>query len=230
MGKRPVFLPVASKHQLVKTVFVEFEWFPGFAKVQKRKSLDSLHTAAQCKLHIDKILDISSKSDEKVGELLSAFNLFFTTKKYELTMCVESAFQGSKVFSQGGPYQDLYNGTAREAKKDPRIRSSGYLKGFRFFGQEWPLEPKTAFYDWLYINALKKNQTLANEIKPFQGFTDIEFNPQRSINCQAYAAALYMGLERSNLLEAATSSKENFIDIIRGMDVSNAHENYTEVQ
>ena len=42
----------------------------------------------------------------------------------------------------------------REAKKDPRIRESGKLIGFDFEGKEWPLEPKTAFYDWLYASSL----------------------------------------------------------------------------
>ncbi len=29
---------------------------------------------------------------------------------------------------------------------------------FSYFGQEWPLVPKTAFYDWLYLTALCSHQ------------------------------------------------------------------------
>lgn len=42
----------------------------------------------------------------------------------------------------------------RDAKRDPRLQASGRLTGFRFNGSSFPLEPKTAFYDWLYINAI----------------------------------------------------------------------------
>ncbi|KZK86989.1 hypothetical protein PsAD13_00256 [Pseudovibrio sp. Ad13] len=225
MANRPVFLPVLAKDILVKTVFVEFHWFPGFAKSQKKKSLESLHASATQRLNTKKILDISSKSDERLGELLSAFNLKFTTKKYNVEMCVESAFQGSKIFEKGGPYQDLYNADARTAKKDQRLRSSGRLTGFRFFGINWDLEPLTAFYDWLYINALTKNPSLADEIKYYDAFTDIEFNPQKSINCQAYSAALYRALEQRNLLSDATSSPASFLDILRNYTPSNVREN-----
>ena len=78
---------------------------------------------------------------------------------------------------------------------------------------DWPLDPQTAFYDWLYINALRQNKDLAETIMLYDGFSDIEFNPDKSINCQAASAALYKSLIERNLLEEAMTSPANFIRI-----------------
>jgi hypothetical protein len=104
---------------------------------------------------------------------------------------VETAFQSSKVFENGGPYIDLLEGTSKAAKKDIRLKTSGKLTQFKFFNRNWELEPKTLFYDWLYINALSLNEGLKNEIINYTAFSDIEFNPEKSINCQA-KSAVYM--------------------------------------
>ena len=170
---------------------------------------------------------MSSKSHEELGIALSAFNLTFTTIKYNRTTSVECAFQGSKVFEHGGPFFDIFDMTSREAKKDERIRSSGRLIGFRFFGVEWELEPQTAFYDWLYINALKKLPHLTEQLLDYPAFTDIEFNPERSINCQAYSVALYISLHKRGLLEKAISSKEAFLHIVGNAPICNAREDET---
>jgi hypothetical protein len=34
----------------------------------------------------------------------------------------------------------------------------------------------------------------------YQAFTDIEFNPEKSLNCQAYSAALYLSMVKNNIL------------------------------
>ena len=113
-------------------------------------------------------------------------------------------------------------GTSRQTKGDERIQSSGRLLGFRFFGAEWELEPLTAFYDWLYINALRKQPDLVERVVQYSAFTDIEFNPTRSINCQAYSAALFMSLVNRGLIEYATSSKAAFLETVRSAVVNNA--------
>ena len=59
----------------------------------------------------------------------------------------------------------------------------GAFTGFSFLGSDWGLEPQSAFYDWLYINALLSRQDLAEQVTDYSAFTDIEFNPERSINC-----------------------------------------------
>lgn len=227
MAERPIFIPATEGSALVRTTHVEFQWFPGMSVVQKQKSVDSLHAAAIALPGINRVLEVSSKSRESLGVALSAFNLSFTTIKHSRTFSVECAFQGSKVFELGGPYVDIFGMTSREAKKDERIRTSGRLTGFRFFNTDWGLEPQTAFYDWLYINALKKQPTLSEQLLDYSAFTDIEFNPERSINCQAYSVALFVSLNQRNLLDEATSSKEAFLRTVSNAAISNARQDET---
>lgn len=229
MAERPIYLPRKDGPLLVKTEMVSFQWFPGMAISQKQKSIASLHEAAVSRDLCHHPLEISSKSPISTGVALSAFNLGALTQKSRRPFTVETAFQSSKVFELGGPYRDLLHATSREAKKDPRIQESGRLVMFDFFGESWALEPKTAFYDWLYINTLVKNETLVDELVNYDGFTDIEFNPEKSINCQAYSLALFKSLAARDLLAEALTSRENFIEIVSTRMVSNAHES-TEVQ
>src|SRR5262249_52261698 len=151
MARRPVFRPVLSGPPFVEEVILDFDWYPGFAKSQAQKSIASLHAAAQEK-GLGPVLEISSKSDTALGVALSAFNLMLQFG--DRSMSVEVAFQGSKVFEHGGPFHDLYSASSRDAKTDERLRSSGQLIGFNLLGDEWPTEPRTCFYDWLYIKAL----------------------------------------------------------------------------
>ncbi len=118
----------------------------------------------------------------------------------------------------------------REAKKDKRLLTSGRLTGFKFFGKEWELEPRTAFYDWLYISALKKRTELSEQVIEYSAFTDIEFNPERSINCQAYSAALYVSLFKLGILNEAVASKESFLETIKSATISNALQKDTTQQ
>ncbi|MCS3833445.1 hypothetical protein HNP10_002206 [Aeromonas veronii] len=227
MAERPLFIPSIDGKILVKTEHVTFQWFPGMSVSQKQKSVDSLHTAASSMLGGENILEVSSKSRNELGVALSAFNLTFTTLRHQRTFSVECAFQGSKVFEHGGPFTDIFEMTSREAKRDERLRSSGRLIGFRFFGCDWGLEPQTAFYDWLYINALHKQPYLTEQLLSYSAFTDIEFNPERSINCQAYSLALYVSLYRRNLLEQALSSQHQFLSLISNSITSNARQDDT---
>ena len=201
MAKRPIFTPNFSDFPYVKEVDIEFRWYPGFAKSQLQKSIVSLHKAAEDK-GIAPILEISGKSTSALGVSLSAFNLPLKTPNGQ-TVSVECAYQGSKVFENGGPYQDLYSVSSRAAKTDERLRNSGKLIAFDFFGEDFPIDPPTAFYDWLYLTALwqKKPNLAKEELEPFEGFSDIVFNPQRSFNCQAHAAALFVSLSKEGLLD-----------------------------
>jgi len=229
MAERPVFIPKADGPVLVKTEKVSFQWFPGMAVSQKQKSIAALHSAAVDAGLCRKPLEVSSKSPVATGVALSAFNLGSRTQKAQRAFTVETAFQSSKVFEQGGPYRDLLYATSREAKKDQRLRQSGRLLRFDFFGDQWALEPKTAFYDWLYINTLVKNEELVLELVSYDGFTDIEFNPERSINCQAYSLALFKALQMRDLAAKALSGREAFLSIVSSVPISTAHES-THVQ
>ena len=165
-----------------------------------------------------KILEISSKSENPLGVALSAFNLMVKNKNGEDLFSVEAAFQASKVFEKGGPYTDLLYVSSKEAKKDKRLKTSGSIIGFNFQGEEFKSRPKTFFYSWLYINALISNKELAEAIMDFDAFTDIEFNPQKSLNCQAEAVALFVALKKNDLLEKALKDKNSFRQIVYFVD------------
>ena len=213
MALRPVFVPITDDIGVTEEL-VDFKWSPGMAVVQKQKSIRSLHEAA-IELGVTSLLEVSSKSENELGVKLSAFNLNIITKKNKQVFSVETAFQGSKVFEKGGPYVDLLKGTSKDAKKDIRLKESGNLTGFCFFGMDFPLRPRTYFYDWLYINALNKDEFLREEVLNYRGFTDIEFNPKKSINCQAYSVALFVSLEKAGLLKDALSTPDDFLEVVK---------------
>lgn len=211
MAKRPVFIPLSKPEHLVEEVQVEFVWNPGLAPTQKKKNVTALHVAAE-KKGLTPLLEVSTKSEELLGQRLSAFNLKINTKIGEIS--IEAAFQGSKVFEGGGPFTDIYELDSRSAKKDQRIKASGRLIQFIYFNQEWPLIPKTAFYDWLYLSALQPHQDYLKRLYIYKGFTDIEFNPEKSINCQARTCALLVSLLKLNALDTALKSQNDFINMI----------------
>jgi len=162
------------------------------------------------------ILEVSTKSDCILGQKLSAFNLQIETEDYGL-ISIESAFQGSKVFANGGPYIDIYEKDSLSAKRDERIKTSGDLKAFEFEGTIWELEPKSAFYDWIYSKALYLHvDYIKDNLIKYDAFTDIEFNPKKSINCQARTCAILVSLIKMDLLDDAMESPKDFIDIVYG--------------
>ena len=212
MAIRPVFV-VSDEQQLFIKENVEFQFFSGFSEQQKKKSINSLHQAYLNNNKTAKILEISSKSEAELGVKLSAFNLMITTKS-DKTFSVESAFQSSKVFEHGGPYKDLLLVSSRQAKKDDRLKNSGKLIAFQIDEKTFSTEPKTYFYNWLYINALHLHDDLSEKVLYYDAFTDIEFNPQKSINCQAEAVAIYISLHRQGLLKDALKGKDEFLEIV----------------
>ena len=212
MAERPIFLPSQGGPGFVRTLSLRMVWNPGFALVQKRKNIRALHEAAATAGH-SPLLEISTNSDQELGRQLSAFNLKVRSRQFG-EIALECAFQGGKVFERGGPYTDLYQAEPRDAKRDPRLQESGPLAGFVFEGRRFPLEPKTAFYDWLYISAIFPQREPLVSLCQYAGFTDIEFNPARSINCQARACALFVALTRGQLLDEAMSSETAFVRLL----------------
>lgn len=212
MAERPIFVPAPESSELVLEVFLPLKWNSGFAAVQKEKNIRALHEAASVAGYQD-ILEVSTKSDKQRGQHLSAFYLKVKMEHIG-EVPLECAFQGSKVFESGGPYIDLYCKDAREAKKDFRLRESGKLIGFEFDGLQWPLEPKTVFYDWLYANCIYEYREWATKLYRYGAFSDIEFNPSRSINCQARSIALFLSLMKRNQLDEAMRSPSNFLGVL----------------
>jgi hypothetical protein len=211
MAERPIFVPSPDTPDFVKEVSFNILWHSGFAPVQK-KNIAALHKAA-AEAGYAPLLEISTKSDEKIGQHLSAFHLKLYNEHLG-EMPLESAFQGSKIFENGGPYTDLYYASARDAKRDPRLRESGKLVGFLFDDCRFELEPKTAFYDWLYVSAIFPHRDWLQRLSRYAGFTDIEFNPSKSINCQARSCALFVSLMKADVLDAAALAPRAFVQLV----------------
>ena len=108
----------------------------------------------------------------------------------------------------------VISGSLYYVKKDERLKSSGRIISFCFDGIEFETEPKTYFYNWLYINALHLHESYTEHMLGYDAFTDIEFNPQKSVNCQAEAAAVYVSLRKQGLLEEALKNKDSFKEIV----------------
>lgn len=209
MAERLCFIPTYD-NQIIMEKVIEFKYYTGFAISQKQKSIKSLHNEIK-KIYSDKkILEISSKSEDELGIRLSAFNLKLHNKEIKEKVSIESIFQSSKVFEKGGPYKDLLRKTSLEAKKDKRIKESGDLIYFDYDNRRWNLEPKTMFYDYIYIKALMENKELSDKLLNYDCFTDVEFNHKKSINCQARSAAIFISLKKQNKLETLLNNLESF--------------------
>ena len=222
MARRPIFLPEADA--LVREQLVEFQWHPGFSMVQKQRSIRALHeAAARDSLQQPRILEVSTKGEESLGRQLSALQLQKRLPDGFRT-CLESAFQGSKVFLEGPnghrltQLPELYrNRDGKDVKRIMRPWQKVPLKQFRFGDEEWPLEPKSAFYDWLYIRALcehERSTEIQQELMQYDGFTDIEFNPVKSFNCQARSCALFVALAQRAALHR-TERRDVFLTLLR---------------
>jgi len=214
MAKRPVFIAIDTQPYFCE-VEIEFVYAPGFSVVQKQKCIENLHEQFLKNHPKQKVLEISSKSKDALGVNLSAFNLMIEPNNKE-KYSIEVAFQSSKVFEHGGPYKDLMMKTSRDAKKDPRLKTSGKLLYFYYGKRKFNLSPNTFFYNWLYVNTLYLHPELSSQILCYDAFTDIEFNPEKSINCQARSAALFVALHRKGLLNIALKDKDSFLEIVYG--------------
>ncbi|WP_121628766.1 DarT1-associated NADAR antitoxin family protein [Poseidonibacter antarcticus] len=217
MATRPIFTTTLTKKSFFREINIDFKFYNGFAVSQKLKSIQSLHENAR-ENGYGNILEVSTKSDNKLGWSLSAFNLLVNFD-FDKKISLECAFQGSKVFEGNIQYEDLYFVESIKAKKDIRIRNSGEIIGFEYEGVFWENEPKTAFYDYLYIKTLYSNYPeIIEELIKFDTFTDIEFNPKRSINCQAKTCAILVSLIKQDLLDKAMKTKADFIEIVYKKD------------
>lgn len=212
MAIRPFFQIGNGISNFYQENSTNFDFFSGFAITQKRKSIKSLHESILTKNPNARILEVSRRSENELGIQLSAFNLMFEYSP-KVFIPVENVFQSSKVFFNGKQYLDLLHVSPSEAKTDERLKNSGNLVEFKLKNESWDISPSTMFYDYIYLSALKKREKLCEELMQFDTFTDIEFNPQKSINCQARTVAIFVTLNKYGLFDKFISDKELFKSI-----------------
>ena len=182
-----------------------FTWNGGFAICQKQKNIVNLHTSIREKTGGNP-LEISSKSTVELGKDYSAFSLKLDEH------FLENIFQSAKVYELGGPFIDLLSVMPKEAKKDERHKKSGKLLYFLYEGEKWPLQPKTAFYDYIYMKAVLQcfKREEIEKLFFYDWFTDIEFNPKKSINCQARSVTILTYIMKHHL-ENTLNAKQDWI-------------------
>lgn len=214
MAIRPVFT-VREEAPFYEQENIGFSFYSGLSLTQAQKSVSSMHAVYKEKNPDIKVLEISTKSTNLLGIKLSAFNLMYRLSNGH-EYCIESVFQSGKCFADGTQFPDLLYVSPYEAKKDERIRQHGDVDHFMLERISFPNNPPTFFYDWLYANALRQHPRLVEELMQYSAFTDIAFNPQRSINCQARSAAIFVSLLKTNILSEALSSPNMFRQIVYG--------------
>lgn len=170
---------------------IHFRWEPGTPISQRRNSCVNMHEALD--FHCDlKSLDISSASTENFGVALSAFNLTWRGRT------VECWYQGSKVYSVAGPMHSLYNATSMEAKQSMKNPGLGTLIGFNLEGIEYPMIPKTVFYDYIYLCGMYENYGDKLDLSMYDCFTDVQATVDIDA-CQARSVCLYKLLQMRNM-------------------------------
>ena len=176
-----------------RTIFRPRDEFPYVAQSEKDENAN--------------VLEISTRSKNPFGKSLSPFNLQITLASGK-EVKVECAYQGSKVLKNGTQFPNLYWGSPRDAALDKRIKGQPPVK-FRFFGKEYPTEPKHAFFDWLYIISLiQRKDNVFEKLSEFDGYSDMFYSPRKDPNCQGRAAAKYVGMMRNGVIQEGTPSKD----------------------
>ena len=210
---RPVFISTFDD-ELVNIDSIEFEWMKGRDPLTKKNNSKSLIKSFYKKYNY-KPLEVSTKSDNALGMLLSAFNLTLKTPVGHIP--VECAYQGSKKYMEIGKREEFYKTNPVNIKKIIKKENIDKysIQSFDFFGDIWNIEPKEAFYSWLYLKGLGDNKSIEKELIKFKAFIDIEFNPKKSINCQARACAMYVSLKKMNIFEHALKNKKSFLSIFK---------------
>ena len=81
----------------------------------------------------------------------------------------------------------------------------------------------------VYINALIGISGKIDQISKYEAFTDIEFNPKKSINCQAKAAAIACGLYKAGLLSESMIDSKHFLKNVYQQDDFEEYERYEQM-
>jgi len=212
-AQRPVFVSGEDPVRPVSAYTLRFQWYPGCSLAQKRRCIDSLHDRVRADLTgVERIMEVSRSSVDRAGRALSAFNLALQVPDAG-RVTVECAYQCAKVFHSGGPFPEWLGLPPDTVRRRLAGHSATSFQGFHLLGRDWPTEPDTLFYDWLYARALLENPELMEKALAFQAYSDIAFNPRRSRACQARALARAVSLHRGGILKRALRSPDSFAEL-----------------
>ena len=215
MAHRPLFIPF-DHTPYVQSLSIEFQWHAGLSRAQRKRSIESMHNAIQKANWPGQILEISSASEQEFGQQLSAMNLMVTLDRNgnTITQSVESIYQSAKVFGQVGPHPEWLELTGKQCKKAVQqiSKKHGSVTGFEWNGRTWPATNIEGFYSWVYIQGLIQLENGLERLNEYSGFTDIYFNPRKTINCQARTAAQAVQLYKLNLINGIIETPDSFLE------------------
>lgn len=175
MAIRPIFISTSDIENPFIKEDINFKWISGMSYIQKCKRRDSLKEEIEKIYDINKWLEVSTKSDKDIGIKLSALNLELITSSKKIS--VENVYQNSKVFE------------------------NGKITGFKYGSTYFENDPYGMYYDYIYMLALYQHLDLIEQMKDYNIFTDIEFNPQKSLNTQGRAVAIFKTLLSNDYLK-----------------------------
>lgn len=221
---------------------INFDWHKGMSWQQKQKSSISMHEKIKESNPKSKPLEVSTKSTNfELGTNLSAYvlkyhnysveNIFQSAKVFNdggpyldlLKVDPKDARRDCRVQMKGS-IRPCYRNSSRgieikynapESCEYCKKRDKRQLLHFQSKEHKWELEPKSMFYDTIYIRALLENPELTELIHEYNVFTDIEFNQKTPyakeglFNCQARSCAIYVTLRNSSL------QNNEILDIIK---------------
>jgi hypothetical protein len=237
-GKRVAFMTVPDwkpGQRAFEEETIDFEWFLGMSPKQTQKS--SLSMLAKLKEKGKKPMEVSrSSEDAEFGVQLSAFNLTLKGHKVEnIFQAYKVMTDGGPYFdllrvepkfAKNDCRIQIHNTKTRKPCQTNKVK---YTKDFyeeeaickycktrkerqlKSFGSkvEWPLEPKSMFYDAVYIMGLIENKELSDKLIDYDAFTDIQFNQKDEyatkkgpFNCQARSCAIFSTLKLHKYTDA----------------------------
>ena len=192
MAIRAIYSPL-PEYPYVEEEHVEIAWsYDKSIEAERQRVRDVKKEGSM--LNITPMLEVSGGSDSVIGRSMSAFTVKILHGG--IVTNVESIYQGSKVFENSGPHHSLYKLKGNQAKYQSKslFSKAGRFTHYDFGGKIIPANPPTAFYDWIYMRGLIYTGIGIANIEEYRGFSDIYFNPEKQINSQAHAAALYVAL------------------------------------
>ena len=124
------------------------------------------------------------------------------------SMCSDQPSLGLSLAEMGAARTSTYESLLRVSEENP-----GYDVLLVIGADKIKVVPK-----WIKVNELLRDFKFVISRRgddEIDDFTDIEFNPNRQINCQAAAAALYISLCRTGKLEEVMSDRNLFVKLCR---------------
>ena len=77
-------------------------------------------------------------------------------------------------------------------------------------------DPQGTYFDYLFLTALAASPGTADELAPYDAFTDVAFNPEKKSHTAARAAAIFTALTRLGVLAEAIKDYDAFLAALEG--------------